>query len=68
MALSDGERVLALTTADSNLGDTRSRADGTGTMLSPRRALDKVLPGAVFDLVKVDVQGFETEASPAWSG
>ena len=35
LALSDGDRVLALTTADSNLGDTRSRASGSGTMLSP---------------------------------
>jgi len=68
MALSDGERVLALTTADSNLGDTRSRADGTGTMLCPAAPLDEVLPGAVFDLVKIDVQGFEAEAVAGMAG
>ena len=68
MALSDGDRVLALTTADSNLGDTRSRASGSGTMLSPAAPLDEVLPDAVFDLVKIDVQGFETEAVAGMAG
>jgi FkbM family methyltransferase len=62
LALSAGDRVLALTTSESNLGDTRSRADGAGTMLSPAAPLDDVLPDAVFDLVKIDVQGFEAEA------
>ncbi len=61
MALSAGDRVLALTTADSNLGDTRSRAGSRGTMLAPAARLDEVLPDAVFDLVKIDVQGFELE-------
>jgi FkbM family methyltransferase len=61
MALSAGERMLALSTADSNLGDTRSRVDGTATMLAPAGPLDDVLPGAQFDLVKIDVQGFEPE-------
>jgi len=61
LALSSGDRILALTTAESNLGDTRSRAADSGTMLSPAAPLDEVLPGAVFDLVKIDVQGFETE-------
>ena len=61
LALSAGDRILALTTAESNLGDTRSRAADSGTMLSPAAPLDEVLPGAVFDLVKIDVQGFETE-------
>jgi FkbM family methyltransferase len=62
LALSDGDRILALSTADSNLGDTRSRADARGTMLAPAAPLDEVLPNAVFDLVKIDVQGFELEA------
>jgi FkbM family methyltransferase len=61
LALSAGDRILALTTAPSNLGDTRSRASAAATMLTPAAPLDTVLPGAVFDLVKIDVQGFETE-------
>jgi FkbM family methyltransferase len=62
IALSGGDRVLALSTAENNLGDTRSRAGSTGTMLCPAAPLDEVLPDAVFDLVKIDVQGFEVEA------
>ena len=68
LALSDGERVLALSTADTNLGDTRARATGRGTMLSPAAALDDVLPDARFDLVKIDVQGFEPEVLAGMSG
>lgn len=61
MALSDGERILALTTAEHNLGDTRTSTGSTGSMLSPAAALDQILPDARFDLVKIDVQGFESE-------
>jgi len=61
LALSDGARILALTTSEHNLGDTRASAGTTGSMLSPASALDDVLPGATFDLVKIDVQGFEAE-------
>jgi FkbM family methyltransferase len=61
LALSADDRILALTTAPSNLGDTRSRASEAATMLTPAASLDTVLPGAAFDLVKIDVQGFETE-------
>jgi FkbM family methyltransferase len=68
LALSDGDRVLALTTAESNLGDTRSRASGSGTMLSPAAPLDEILPDAVFDLVKIDVQGFEVEVVSGMAG
>lgn len=68
LALSGGDRILALTTAESNLGDTRSRASGSGTMLSPAAPLDDVLPGAVFDLVKIDVQGFETDVISGMAG
>lgn len=68
LALSDGDRVLALSTAASNLGDTRSSASGSGTMLSPAAPLDEVLPDAVFDLVKIDVQGFETEVVGGMTG
>ena len=68
LALSDGDRVLALQTAENNLGDTRSRADGSGSMLAPAAPLDDVLPDAVFDLVKIDVQGFEAEAIGGMAG
>jgi FkbM family methyltransferase len=68
LALSAGDRLLALTTSESNLGDTRSRASESATMLSPAAPLDDVLPGAVFDLVKIDVQGFETEVIAGMTG
>ena len=68
MALSDGDRLLTLSTAESNLGDTRTRAEGRGTMLAPAALLDDVLPDAVFDLVKIDVQGFEPEALSGVAG
>lgn len=61
LALSSSDRLLALSTTEHNLGDTRTRADGTATMLTPAAALDEVLPDAQFDLVKIDVQGFEPE-------
>jgi FkbM family methyltransferase len=68
LALSAGDRVLALSTTESNLGDTRSRVDGRGTMLAPAAPLDEVLPDAVFDLVKIDVQGFEPEVIGGMAG
>ncbi|MDX6373874.1 MAG: hypothetical protein QOD98_2862 [Nocardioidaceae bacterium] len=68
LALSSGDRILALSTAESNLGDTRSRAATSGTMLSPAAPLDEVLRRAVFDLVKIDVQGFETEVIAGMAG
>ena len=68
LALSDGDRILALTTADTNLGDTRSRPAGSGTLLAPAAMLDEVLPDAVFDLVKIDVQGFEPEVVAGMAG
>ncbi len=68
LALSAGERILALTTAEHNLGDTRSRVAGSATMLSPAAPLDDVLPDAVFDLIKIDVQGFEPEVIAGMQG
>ena len=68
LALSDGDRILALSTADTNLGDTRTRASASGSMLCPAAPLDDVLPDAVFDLVKIDVQGFEVEAIGGMAG
>lgn len=61
MALSSGDRLVSLETSASNLGDTRSRVSETATMLAPAAALDEVLPKAAFDLVKIDVQGFELD-------
>lgn len=61
LALSSGERTLALSTAPTNLGDTRTRVAETADMLAPAARLDEVLPDAVFDLVKIDVQGFEPD-------
>lgn len=68
MALSAGERIVTLTTAESNLGDTRASVGAAGAMVAPAAALDEVLPDAVFDLVKIDVQGFEGEAIAGMSG
>lgn len=68
LALSAGERLLALTTAAHNLGDTRTTVAGSASMLSPAASLDEVLPDAVFDLVKIDVQGFETEVITGMQG
>lgn len=61
LALSSGERTLALSTAPTNLGDTRTRASDTADMIAPAARLDDLLPEAVFDLVKIDVQGFEPD-------
>lgn len=61
VALSSGARTLALSTAATNLGDTRTRVADTADMLAPAAPLDTLLPDAVFDLVKIDVQGFEPD-------
>jgi FkbM family methyltransferase len=68
LALSEGDRLLALTTTESNLGDTRSRPAEAATLLAPAARLDDVLPGEVFDLVKIDVQGFEPEVVAGMAG
>ncbi|GAA3551961.1 FkbM family methyltransferase [Nocardioides daeguensis] len=68
MALSAGDRIVTLTTAESNLGDTRTSVGAAGTMVAPAAALDEVLPDAVFDLIKIDVQGFESDAIAGMSG
>lgn len=61
VALSAGDRLLSLSTAVNNLGDTRTRVSATASSLVPAATLDELLPDAVFDLVKIDVQGFEPE-------
>lgn len=68
LALSDGDRLLALTTSEHNLGDTRTSAGNLASMVAPAGSLDEVLPDARFDLVKIDVQGFESEVIAGMSG
>lgn len=58
-----GQRVAALTTAASNLGDTRSAMSGLeGTrsdLVAASVTADELFPDSAFDLVKIDVQGAE---------
>lgn len=61
LALSAGDRTLTLSTAPTNLGDTRTRVSDTAEMIAPAATLDSILPEAIFDLVKIDVQGFEPD-------
>lgn len=68
LALSSGARTLALSTAETNLGDTRTRVADTADMLAPASPLDDLLPDAVFDLVKIDVQGFEPDVLAGMEG
>ncbi|QBX55619.1 FkbM family methyltransferase [Nocardioides seonyuensis] len=61
VALSAGARLLGLTTAATNLGDTRTAETDVADMLTPAAPLDDLLPDAVYDLVKIDVQGYEPD-------
>ena len=64
-ALGAGERIAALSTSASNLGDTRScmqHLEGTHSdLVAPSIAADELFSGQVFDLVKIDVQGAEPQ-------
>jgi FkbM family methyltransferase len=68
LALSGGERTVVLSSSPTNLGDTRVTSAETATMLAPAAPLDEVLPDAVFDVVKIDVQGFEAEVIAGMAG
>lgn len=68
LALSAGARTVSLSTAATNLGDTRTKVSDTADMLAPAAALDDLLPDAVFDLVKIDVQGFEPDVLAGMAG
>ncbi|WP_457207465.1 FkbM family methyltransferase [Nocardioides sp. P5_C9_2] len=68
LALSAGERTLTLSTAPTNLGDTRTGVLDTAEMIAPAAPLDSVLPDAAFDLVKIDVQGFEPDVLAGMTG
>jgi FkbM family methyltransferase len=61
VALSAGSRLLGLTTAPTNLGDTRTVEAEVADVLVPAAPLDDLLPDAIFDLVKIDVQGYEPD-------
>ena len=62
LALSAGDRLVAMERAVSNPGDTRVRAgvDRT-TLLAPAAPGDELFAGDAFDLVKIDVQGGELD-------
>ena len=62
VALGDGNGTVTLESAEHNIGDTRVFAASTGpaSMIAAVARLDDLLSGPV-DVVKIDVQGFETE-------
>lgn len=64
LALSAGERSLPLTVAEHNAGDTRTNAarpDHWYGSVAPAARGDDVFDGRGFDLIKLDVQGFELD-------
>lgn len=66
LALDVSRRGLALDTAATNLGDTRTSAvmaddEVLHRMVVPSAPGDDLFPTETFDVVKVDVQGFELE-------
>lgn len=61
LALTGGERTVTLSSAPTNPGDTRTSMSEQAIMVSAATRLDELLPSAVFDLVKLDVQGFEPD-------
>lgn len=61
LALTGGDRTVTLSSAPTNPGDTRTSVTERATMVSAGACLDEIVPDAVFDLVKLDVQGFEPD-------
>jgi FkbM family methyltransferase len=65
LALSAGDRLAVLSTSPTNAGDTRTRTDGMAGTVSglvvPACAGDELFAGRAFDVVKIDVQGFEPD-------
>jgi FkbM family methyltransferase len=62
LALSAGDRIVALERAVANPGDTRVRAGvDRATLLAPAAPGDELFVDDVFDLVKIDVQGGELD-------
>jgi len=61
-ALGDRVDSLAFTSAPHNPGDSRVEAAAmTATTLVPTVPADQLFPGECFDIVKIDVQGFEEQ-------
>ena len=64
LALTDARRAVPLTVADNNLGDTRGMSLSTEqaySLIAPGMPADDIFAGRTFDVVKIDVQGWETE-------
>jgi FkbM family methyltransferase len=66
LALDARAGAVALTTAETNLGDTRSVEVDVGSdvvhgLVAPSARADDLFAGRSFDVVKIDVQGFELE-------
>jgi FkbM family methyltransferase len=61
LALDATSRALELTVSPSNLGDTRSSAasDPKAPLVVPAIEGDELFAGRTFDVVKIDVQGWE---------
>ena len=63
-ALSNERRALPLSVAENNLGDTRGVSllpDEAYSLVVPAIDGDELFRGRGFDVVKIDVQGWETE-------
>lgn len=66
LALTKGERFVAMSVAENNFGDSRAHTidEGDGTtencIVAAARG-DELFEGRAFDVVKIDVQGFELD-------
>ena len=64
VALTDRRRAVALAIAENNIGDTRGvlvNVAANYALVVPGMAADDLFQGRTFDVVKIDVQGWETE-------
>lgn len=72
LALTAGERFVAMSVAENNFGDSRAHTvDGDGTVenciVAAARA-DDIFVGRGFDVIKIDVQGFELDVLRGMAG
>ena len=71
VALTAGPRSVVLSTSSTNLGETRASLPGAGSRASLVAAGvtgDMLFRGRAFDLIKIDVQGFEPDVIDGLSG
>jgi FkbM family methyltransferase len=64
LALTNGDRLVTLSTSVENPGDTRATAAGnldSSDLLVPGIAGDELFENQIFDVIKIDVQGFEPD-------